>query len=202
MKSRLVQLSYPLHLSADAKLDNLYLRYILSCGVRITRVLERSAAPMRLTQFSDYSLRTLLYLGANQDRLVSVGEVARAYRISYHHLVKVAGMLVELGLVEATRGRGGGVRLARRPEDINVGWVVRHTESDFHLVECFDPATDTCPITPACKLKNILQDARNSFLSILDGYTLADLLAVPERKQRLIQLWMNASREAEQRAGA
>ena len=151
---------------------------------------------MRLTQFSDYSLRTLLYLGAHQERLVSVGEVARAYRISYHHLVKVAGMLAELGLVEATRGRGGGLRLARAPEAINVGWVVRHTESDFHLVECFDPTTDTCPITPACMLKNVLQEARNTFLSTLDKYTLGDLLSAPERKQRLVQLWTSASREA------
>jgi Rrf2 family nitric oxide-sensitive transcriptional repressor len=152
---------------------------------------------MRLTQFSDYALRALLYLGSNSDRLVSVGEVARAYRISYHHLVKVAGMLVDLGLVEAVRGRGGGLRLARSPEEINVGWVVRHTEADFHLVECFDAERDTCPITPACALKNVLREARDAFLATLDRYTLAEMLANREQREQLVQLWSNVSREGD-----
>jgi Rrf2 family nitric oxide-sensitive transcriptional repressor len=144
---------------------------------------------MRLTQFTDYSLRTLLYLGVHSDRLVPVGEVARAYGISYHHLVKVGSLLVDLGLVESTRGRGGGLRLAVAPVEVNVGWLVRRTEPDFHLVECFDREHDTCPITPACMLKNVLHEAQKSFLAPLDRYTLADFLASPERRERLVQLW-------------
>jgi Rrf2 family nitric oxide-sensitive transcriptional repressor len=144
---------------------------------------------MRLTQFSDYALRTLLFLGAQDRSVVSVAEIARAYGISYHHLVKVAGMLVDLGVVEAVRGRRGGLRLAKPPADINVGWVVRRTEPDFHLVECFDAATDTCPITPACGLKHVLADAQKSFLAVLDRVTIGDLLAQPERKAQLAQLW-------------
>jgi Rrf2 family nitric oxide-sensitive transcriptional repressor len=150
---------------------------------------------MRLTQFSDYALRALLYLGANPDRLVSVGEIARSYRISYNHLVKVAGMLVELRLVAAVRGRGGGLRLARPTGEINVGWVVRQTEADFHLVECFDAERDTCPITPACALKNVLEEAQTSFLATLDRYSLADLLATPEHARRLVQIWSKVTRE-------
>ena len=146
---------------------------------------------MRLTQFSDFALRTLLYVGAHPDRLVPVGEVASAYRISYNHLVKVAAMLVDLGVVEAVRGRRGGLRLAKAPSEIGVGWVVRRTESDFHLVECFDRSTDSCPISPACVLKNVLQDARKSFFAALDRYTLADLLDTPDRQTRLVQLWSN-----------
>jgi Rrf2 family nitric oxide-sensitive transcriptional repressor len=150
---------------------------------------------VRLTQFSDYALRTLLYLGAYPERLVSVGEVARSYRISYNHLVKVAGTLVDLRLVEAVRGRGGGLRLARPPGEISVGWVVRRTEADFHLVECFDAEHDTCPITPACALKNVLQEAQKGFLATLDRYSLADLLATPEHTKRLVQLWSNVGVE-------
>jgi Rrf2 family nitric oxide-sensitive transcriptional repressor len=145
--------------------------------------------PVRLTRFSDYALRALLLLGARDGSVVSVAEIARRYGISYHHLVKVAGMLVDLEVVEAVRGRRGGLRLSRAPSDINVGWVVRRTEPDFHLVECFDAATDTCPITPACALKHVLMDAQQSFLATLDRHTLADLLAKPEKRLELVQLW-------------
>jgi Rrf2 family nitric oxide-sensitive transcriptional repressor len=151
---------------------------------------------MRLTQFTDYSLRTLLYLGVHGDRLVPVSEVARAYGISYHHLVKVGSLLVDLGLVESMRGRGGGLRLAVAPVEINVGWLVRKTEPDFHLVECFDREHDTCPITPACMLKNVLHEAQKNFLATLDRYTLADFLASPERRERLVQLWTRTERAA------
>ena len=157
---------------------------------------------MRLTQFSDYALRALLYLGAHPDGLISVGEIARAYRISYHHLVKVAGMLVELRLVEAVRGRGGGLRLARAPAEINVGWVVRQTEADFHLVECFDAERDTCPITPACALKNVLEEAQASFHATLDRYSLADLLRAPEHARRLVQIWSKVRRQGERELSA
>jgi Rrf2 family transcriptional regulator, nitric oxide-sensitive transcriptional repressor len=144
---------------------------------------------MRLTQFSDYALRTLLYLGVHSDRRVPVVEVAEAYGISRHHLVKVAGMLTDLQLVAALRGRGGGLRLARSPEAIDVGWVIRRTEPDLHLVECFDAVRDTCPITPACALKHVLFEARQAFFKVLDEVTLADLLASAERKEQLLHLW-------------
>jgi len=144
---------------------------------------------VRLTQFSDYALRTLLYLGINSDRRVPVAEVARAYGISRHHLVKVAGMLTDLRLVEAVRGRGGGLRLACAPDQIGVGWVIRRTEPDLHLVECFDTARDTCPITPACELKNVLYQARQAFLEVLDRTTVADLLSSSGRREQLLQLW-------------
>jgi Rrf2 family nitric oxide-sensitive transcriptional repressor len=125
-----------------------------------------------LTQFSDYGLRIVLYLACHPERLVSVDEIARAYRISRNHLVKVVQTLTELGVVESQRGRGGGMRLAKPAEEINVGWLVRHTEPHFHLVECFDEATNTCPIAPSCGLKGALLLAQNAFLGVLDEYTL------------------------------
>ena len=132
---------------------------------------------MHLTQFTDYALRSALYLACHPDRLVSVDEVGRAYGISRHHLVKVVQTLVELGVVEAQRGRGGGMRLAMRPSEINVGWLVRKTEPHLNLVECFDPETNTCPIAPACGLKGTLQRAQRAFLEVLDEYSLDHFLA-------------------------
>ena len=143
---------------------------------------------MRLTQFTDYSLRTLLYLRVHQDRPVPLAEIARSYGISYHHLVKVASLLTELELVTSTRGRTGGFRLAVAPEEINIGWLARRTEPDFHLVECFDRSTDTCPITTACRLRHVLADAQRAFLDVLDRYTLADFPALAEQ-ERLVTLW-------------
>lgn len=144
---------------------------------------------MRLTQFSDYALRTALYLGAKPGQVISVGEIATSYGISYNHLAKVASALCDLGVAESVRGRRGGLRLAMAPATINVGWLVRQTEPDFTLVECFDPATDTCPITPACRLRAVLSDALQRFLSALDEHTLADFIDSEERRDVLIQLW-------------
>ena len=115
---------------------------------------------MHLTQFSDYAMRVVLYLGCHPTKLVSVDEISRAYGISRHHLVKVVQTLTDLGVVAAQRGRGGGMRLARRPSEINVGWLIRRTEPHFNLVECFDPEANTCPIAPACGLKGALHRAR------------------------------------------
>ena len=147
---------------------------------------------MRLTQFSDYALRTVLYLGGHPDRVVPVSEVARAYRISHNHLAKVAALLCELRVVEAVRGRSGGLRLAMAPEDINIGWLVRQTEPDFTLVDCFDHETDTCPISSECRLRKVLNDALRQFLAELDAHTLADFQATPSRQERLVQLWRAA----------
>jgi Rrf2 family nitric oxide-sensitive transcriptional repressor len=140
---------------------------------------------MHLTQFSDYTLRVVMYLGCHPGKLVAVDEISRAYGISRHHLVKVVQTLTDLGMVEAQRGRGGGMKLARRPSQINIGWLIRRTEPHFNLVECFDPEANTCPIAPACGLKGALHRARQAFLSVLDEYSLDQFLT---RRSELVAL--------------
>lgn len=144
---------------------------------------------MQLTQFTDFALRTLLYLAVHRDRLVPVAEISAAYQISNHHLVKVAHMLARSGYVETARGRGGGLRLALEPASITVGEVVRVCEPNFHLVECFDRDHNTCPIVPACELVKALAQAREAFLASLDAVRLADLLRDPRKAERLTQIW-------------
>jgi len=144
---------------------------------------------MQLTQFTDFALRTLLYLAVHQDRLVPVAEVSAAYGISNHHLVKVAHQLARLGYVESARGRGGGLRLARAPAKVTVGEVVRLTEPHFHVVECFDRDHNTCPIVPACGLVRALAQARERFLEVLDGLRLSDLVQDPARVDKLVKIW-------------
>jgi Rrf2 family transcriptional regulator, nitric oxide-sensitive transcriptional repressor len=141
---------------------------------------------MQLTLFSDYSLRVLLYLTMHGDRRVTLAEISSAYGISQHHLVKVVQRLVEEGWIESTRGRGGGLRLARPPGEINVGHVVRVTEPHLNLVECFDTQTNTCPIDRACGLKQVLLRAQAAFLNELEQHTLADFAP---RAPALIKLW-------------
>jgi Rrf2 family transcriptional regulator, nitric oxide-sensitive transcriptional repressor len=131
---------------------------------------------VHLTQFSDYSLRLVLYLACHPEKVVSADEISRAFGISRHHLVKVVQTLTDLGVVEAQRGRGGGMRLAKRPSEINVGWLIRRTEPHFDLVECFDPEANTCPIAPACGLNGALHRALKAFLGVLDEYSLDQLL--------------------------
>ena len=131
---------------------------------------------MHLTQFSDYTLRVALYLGCHPTRLVSVDEISRAYGISRHHLVKVVQTLTDLGVVAAQRGRGGGMRLAVCPSEVNVGWLIRRTEPHFNLVECFELESNTCPISPACGLKGALHRAQQAFLDVLDEYSLDQFL--------------------------
>jgi Rrf2 family nitric oxide-sensitive transcriptional repressor len=134
--------------------------------------------PMRLTSFTDYSLRVLIYLGTRQAdaRLATIGDISAAYGISANHLRKVVHHLALEGYIETTRGKGGGMRLARAPERINVGTVVRGTEEDFALVECFEDAEGLCPIAPVCVLAPALERALGAFLRELDSLTLADLL--------------------------
>jgi Rrf2 family nitric oxide-sensitive transcriptional repressor len=131
---------------------------------------------LKLTKFSDYSLRLLLYLAIHRDRVVSVREVSQAYGVSSHIIVKAVQLLVDQGLVISVRGRQGGLRLAKEPSDINVGAVVRSTEPTLDLVECFDLATNTCPIEPACGLKGVLTHAQRAFFGVLSEHTLADFL--------------------------
>jgi len=141
---------------------------------------------MQLTLFSDYSLRVLLYLTMHRDRRVALSEISAAYGISQHHLVKVVQRLISEGLIESARGRGGGLRIGREPADINVADVVRLTEPHMNLVECFDEKGNTCPIDPACGLKQALLRAQRAFLKELAAHTLADFAP---RAPALISLW-------------
>src|SRR5579883_2290438 len=130
---------------------------------------------MRLTRYTDYSLRVLIYLGLQQDRLSSIREIAEVYGISESHLMKVVQALGQFGYVATLRGRNGGLKLARAPSEINLGEVVRNTEEDFTLVDCFAQAPD-CPIAGPCRLEHALRKALEAFFQVLDDYTLADLL--------------------------
>lgn len=130
---------------------------------------------MRLTRYTDYAMRVLLYLAARPDRLCSIAEVSRSYAVSQNHLMKVVNDLVNAGYLVSARGRFGGIRLARPPEEINVGEVIRHTEEGFDLVDC-----GSCVIAPACGLTGALRQALAAFLGVLDGYTLADLTTRPQ----------------------
>jgi Rrf2 family nitric oxide-sensitive transcriptional repressor len=129
---------------------------------------------MRLTSYSDYSLRLLMYAATRRER-VTIQGAADAYGISKNHLMKVAFDLGRLGYLETVRGRGGGLRLAKPPEAIGLGALLRQTEEDFRIVECFDPATNGCVISRACRLKGILHEATAAWLAVMDRYTLADL---------------------------
>lgn len=132
---------------------------------------------MRFTVHTDYALRVLMYLGASPSgELVTIKAISGAYGISENHLMKVVHRLALAGFVATTRGRGGGMRLALQPEDINIGAVVRASEDDMRIVECFDPASNTCPIAPACVLPRVLDEALAAFFGVLDRYTLKDLL--------------------------
>jgi Rrf2 family nitric oxide-sensitive transcriptional repressor len=131
---------------------------------------------MRLTTYTDYSLRMLMYLAARDDGLATIADVADAYGISKAHLTKVAHQLGLAGYVATVRGRGGGLRLARPAAGISVGDVVRRTEPDMALVPCFEPLHEHCPITPACGLRGALYEAREAFLAVLDRHSLADMV--------------------------
>lgn len=132
---------------------------------------------MQLTLYTDYSLRTLVYLGLKTDELSTISEIAKNYSISRNHLVKVVHNLSQLGFVETLRGKGGGLRLARPAAQISIGDVVRKTEPNFNLVECFDKKLDdACPITAVCKLKGGLRQAYQAFMAVLDNITLEDVL--------------------------
>jgi Rrf2 family nitric oxide-sensitive transcriptional repressor len=125
---------------------------------------------MKLTRYTDYALRVLMHLAVQPRQLTSISTIARAYGISQNHLVKVVQDLRVAGFVEAARGRTGGIRLARPPEAIVLGEVVRHTEEGFDLVNC-----GSCLIAPACALTGALHHALGAFMDVLDGYSIADL---------------------------
>ncbi len=127
---------------------------------------------MRLTRHTDFAMRVLFHLGVNADRSVPISEIARTYRISHNHLVKVVHELVKDGFLVSTRGRSGGIALARPAAEIALGDVIRRTERDFSLVDCVG-----CAIAPVCALPRPLREATRAFFDVLDRYTLADILA-------------------------
>ena len=134
---------------------------------------------MQLTSFTDYALRVLVYAAVQGDRRCQTAEVASMFGISRHHVVKVVNELAHLGYLDTVRGRDGGFTLAQRPDQVCLGDVVRRTEGSIAIVECFDPKTNSCPLLPACGLKDALGEAFAEFLAVLDRRTLADLMAEP-----------------------
>lgn len=140
---------------------------------------------MHLTTFSDYSTRVMMYLGLQQGKLVTISEIAKAYKISENHLTKVVHHLAQRGYVETIRGKGGGLRLSRAPDTVNLGEMIRSTEGDTGLLPCLD-AESTCCIQPACKLMGMLREAQTAMFKVLDKYTLADLLYQDEPLVRIL----------------
>jgi Rrf2 family transcriptional regulator, nitric oxide-sensitive transcriptional repressor len=131
---------------------------------------------MRLTVYTDYALRLLMYLALKNDGLATIEEVADSYGVSKNHLMKVTHQLGVGGYIETVRGRHGGLRLARPPKEIILGDVVRYTEPDFAIVMCLEPVDADCTILPGCVLRKALERARDAFLNVLDQYTLNDLV--------------------------
>jgi Rrf2 family nitric oxide-sensitive transcriptional repressor len=131
---------------------------------------------MRLTVYTDYALRMLMYLALKDDGLATIEEIAQSYGISKNHLMKVAHQLGVAGYLETVRGRRGGLRLAKPAKAIGLGEVVRHTEPDMAIVLCFEPINAECAILPCCVLRKALEKARNAFVEVLDDYNLSDLV--------------------------
>ncbi len=137
---------------------------------------------MRLTAYTDYALRTLMYLAMHRDRLVTIQEIADEHGIAKNHLSKVVHQLGTLGYIDTTRGRNGGLQLGREPKAINIGSVVRHTETDFHMAACYDDQGAACRYAPGCGLKGTLGRATRAFLDVLDESTLDAILLPKARK--------------------
>lgn len=136
---------------------------------------------MRLTRYTDYSLRVLIHLALHDDRLCSIGEMSRTYDVSHNHLMKVVNALAHDGFIKTVRGRAGGMRLARPPEEITVGEVVRRTEEGFELADC-----SGCALSPACGLTSVLAKGMQAMMAVFDSFTIADLLTDKDVMRRLI----------------
>lgn len=136
---------------------------------------------MRLTRYTDYSLRVLIHLALNDERLCSIGEIARTYDVSHNHLMKVVNALAHDGFIETVRGRTGGMRLARPADTITVGEVVRKTEEGFQLADC-----SGCALSPACGLTGVLAQGMQAMMAVFDSYKVSDLLADREAMRRLM----------------
>lgn len=136
---------------------------------------------MRLTKWTDYTLRVLMHCAATRHRQtpVTISEIAQRHNISRSHLMKIVMTLSSLGWIESIRGRGGGIRLLIDADKLSVGDVLRKTETDFHMVECFDDELNSCRLSGNCRIKTALEEATNSYLQVLDGVSLADLVPKP-----------------------
>lgn len=131
---------------------------------------------MKLTQFSEYALRVLIYLTLQPEKKVSIKQIAEFYSLSKDHLVKIVHHLTRLGYVKTTRGHGGGIQLGCDPQNVTIGEVVRQMEPSFHIAECFDAVSNQCEVTPVCNLHPILNEALDAFLNVLDQYTLDQMV--------------------------
>ncbi|MGE3717320.1 MAG: Rrf2 family transcriptional regulator [Bauldia sp.] len=143
---------------------------------------------MRLTLYTDLSLRLLMFLALAPDGRPTIQDAANRYGVSRNHLMKVAQQLGKAGFIETARGRGGGLRLSRPPAEIGVGEVARTTEEDFRMVACFDGGQTSCVLVPACRLRGVLGEALAAYLAVLDRYTLADLTAAGQPMLRALGL--------------
>lgn len=141
---------------------------------------------MKLTAFTDYSLRVLIYLAAQPGRRATIAQIATAFDVSEHHLVKVVHFLGKQGWLANVRGKGGGLELGERPEDIVVGQVVRATEGSTQVAECFGESGGDCQIAPDCRLRGVLGEAVAAFYRVLDAYTLADLVRNRQQLARVL----------------
>lgn len=135
---------------------------------------------MQLTSFTDYGLRTLMYLAARPEEMSSVKEISQHYDISRNHLVKVVHRLSQLGYIETTKGKGGGVQITKGMEKLRLGDLISQLEPNMNVVECFDPETNTCRITQSCQLKHYLFEGAKSFTDTMNKYTLADTISNKE----------------------
>lgn len=140
---------------------------------------------MQLTLHTDYALRVLIYLTQTRDGLATISEIADFYQISRNHLVKIVHHLSSAGFIQTTRGKNGGMKLARSPELISIGDVVRRMEPNFDIVECFNAENPACVVSSVCALKSALYQAGNEFLVVLDRFTLADAMEQGEHTDQL-----------------
>ncbi|MBC5765646.1 Rrf2 family transcriptional regulator [Ramlibacter sp. GTP1] len=141
---------------------------------------------MKLTVFTDYSLRVLIYLATQPERRATIAEVAAAFSVPENHLVKVVHFLGKAGMLANVRGKGGGMQLATAPENIRVGNVIRATEGDPVLAECFAGGGCDCAIVPTCRLRGVLGEALVAFFGVLDSYTVADLVTNREQLAKIL----------------
>ncbi len=147
---------------------------------------------MKLSLFTDYALRVMMY-AALKGAAFQIEEVSAAFDISKHHLAKIVQGLSKLGYLDTRRGRGGGIQLARQPEDIRIGKLVRETEEQPAIVECFDAATNTCRLSGSCLLQAALATAQGAFFDSLDSHTLLSLVSGPQRS-RMIKMLLGPNR--------
>lgn len=142
---------------------------------------------MQLTQFSDYSLRALIYIALRKESC-TIKDITEAYGISNNHMVKIIHNLAKLGMIKTIRGKNGGIMMASQPEAINLGLLISQLEPHFDLVPCFNKAKSNCCIAPVCKLKGILHEAQAAFMAVLERYTLAHVLHNPKELSVLLNI--------------